>query len=187
MFSLSQAGLVNNLNDGLAWGALPLLFAAASLDVAKISALAAIYPAVWGFGQLATGPLADRWSRKWLIVAGMVVQGIALVVIAMTRNVAMWAVALVALGIGTALVYPTLLAAVGDVSRPSWRASAVGVYRFWRDLGYAIGALLAGFVADVFGLSAAIITVGALTVASGLVVSIRYEQSRDRLKPIGSA
>jgi MFS family permease len=180
MFSLSQAGLVNNLNDGLAWGALPLLFAAASLDVAEISALAAIYPAVWGFGQLATGPLGDRWGRKWLIVAGMVVQGIALAVIAATRSIATWTAALVALGIGTALVYPTLLAAVGDVSRPSWRASAVGVYRFWRDMGYVIGALLAGFVADAFGLSAAITTVGVLTAASGVLVSIRFEESRDK-------
>lgn len=179
MFSLSQAGLVNNLNDGLAWGALPLLFATASLDVTQISTLAAIYPAVWGFGQLATGPLGDRWGRKWLIVAGMVMQGIALAVIAATRSITMWTVAVVTLGIGTALVYPTLLAAVGDVSRPAWRASAVGVYRFWRDMGYVIGALLAGFVADAFGLSAAIMTVGILTVASGLLVGIRFEESRD--------
>jgi MFS family permease len=180
MFSLSQAGLVNNLNDGLAWGALPLLFASASLDVAQISALAAIYPAVWGFGQLATGPLGDRWGRKWLIVAGMVVQGIALAIIAASHSIAIWTVALVALGIGTALVYPTLLAAVSDVSRPLWRASAVGVYRFWRDMGYMIGALLAGFIADAFGLSAAIMTVGVLTVASGVLVGIRFEENRHR-------
>ena len=180
LFSMSQAGLVNNLNDGLAWGVFPLLFAGAALSLRQMSALVAIYPAVWGVCQLWTGPLSDRWGRKWLIVTGMVVQGIALVAIARTRGVLAWTIALIALGVGTALVYPTLLAAVGDIARPSWRGAAVGVYRLWRDLGYVVGALLAGIVADVFGVSAAIGVIGALTVASGLVVAFRFAESGNR-------
>ena len=178
MFSVSQAGLVNNLNDGLAWGVFPLLFATAALSLAEMSALVAVYPAVWSIGQLVTGPLSDRWGRKWLIVSGMVVQGIALVAIAQTRGVVAWSSALIVLGIGTALVYPTLLAAVGDIARPSWRGAAVGVYRLWRDLGYVVGALLAGMVADAFGVSAAIVTVGIVTVISGFLVAVRFEESR---------
>jgi MFS family permease len=177
LFSVSQAGLVNNLNDGLAWGVFPLLFAAAALSLGEMSALVAIYPAVWGICQLVTGPLSDRWGRKWLIVSGMVLQGLALVAIAQTRDVVAWSGALIALGVGTALVYPTLLAAVGDIARPSWRGVAVGVYRLWRDLGYVAGALLAGIVADVFGLSAAISTVGIITIMSGLLVALRFEES----------
>ena len=178
LFSVSQAGLVNNLNDGLAWGVFPLLFAAAALSLTEMSALVAIYPAVWGICQLVTGPLSDRWGRKWLIVSGMILQGIALLAIAQTRGVVAWSSALIALGVGTALVYPTLLAAVGDIARPSWRGVAVGVYRLWRDLGYVVGALLAGIVADVFGVSAAIATVGILTVGSGILVALRFEESR---------
>src|SRR5688572_3330003 len=178
LFSVSQAGLVNNLNDGLAWGVFPLLFAAAALSLTEMSALVAIYPAVWGIGQLVTGPLSDRWGRKWLIVSGMVLQGIALLAIAQTRGVVAWSGALIALGIGTALVYPTLLAAVGDIARPSWRGAAVGVYRLWRDLGYVAGALLAGMVADAFGVPAAIGTVGMITIMSGLLVALRFEESR---------
>ena len=178
LFSVSQAGLVNNLNDGLAWGVFPLLFAAAALSLRQMSALVAIYPAVWGVCQLWTGPLSDHWGRKWLIVSGMVMQGIALVAIAQTRGVLAWTVALITLGLGTALVYPTLLAAVGDIARPSWRGIAVGVYRLWRDLGYVAGALIAGIVADAFGVSAAISAIGALTIASGLVVALRFEETR---------
>ena len=178
LFSVSQAGLVNNLNDGLAWGVFPLLFAAAALSLRQTSALVAIYPAVWGICQLWTGPLSDRWGRKWLIVIGMVLQGIALVAIAQTQGVLAWTSALIALGLGTALVYPTLLAAVGDIARPSWRGIAVGVYRLWRDLGYVVGALLAGVVADAFGVPAAISAIGALTIASGLVVALRFDETR---------
>jgi MFS family permease len=169
---------VNTLNDGLAWGVFPLLFATTALSLTEMSALVAIYPAVWSICQLVTGPLSDRWGRKWLIVSGMVVQGIALVTIAQTRGVSAWSGALIALGIGTALVYPTLLAAVGDISRPSWRGAAVGVYRLWRDLGYVVGALLAGLVADAFGISPAIVTVGIVTMMSGLLVALRFEESR---------
>jgi MFS family permease len=172
----SQAGLVNNLNDGLAWGLFPIYFADAGLSIARIGVLAAIYPAVWGIGQLATGALSDRVGRKWLIVAGMWIQGCAIALIAALSGFGAWAFGAALLGAGTAMVYPTLLAAVGDVAHPQWRGSAVGVYRLWRDGGFAIGAVLAGVTADALGLDAAIWTVAALTVASGLVVAIRmYE------------
>jgi len=181
----SQAGLVNNLNDGMAWGLLPIWFAHAGLSVASIGALTALYPAVWGAGQIATGALSDRLGRKRLIAAGMLVQALALGLIAGTRTFAWWAAGATFLGAGTAMVYPTLLAAIGDVARPQWRASAIGVYRLWRDLGFAVGAVLAGVVADMFGLAAAIWTVAALTATSGIIVMIRmYETlpSTDRSK-----
>jgi MFS family permease len=172
----SQAGMVNNLNDGLAWGLFPILFATAGLSVSRIGILAALYPAVWGFGQLVTGPLSDRWGRKHLITAGMLVQAAALALIAIADTFAVWAVAAVLLGAGTALVYPTLLATIGDVAHPAWRARAVGVYRLWRDGGFAVGALLAGIVADVWGLRAAVWVVAGITAVSGLIVAIRmYE------------
>lgn len=177
LFSVSQAGLVNNLNDGLAWGVFPLLFAGAGLSLRRTSVLVAIYPAVWGLCQLWTGPLSDRLGRKWLIVTGMLVQGTALAAMALVRGIAAWSSALVALGIGTALVYPTLLAAVGDIARPSWRGVAVGVYRLWRDLGYVAGALLAGVIVDAFSVQAAIGSVGAITMASGLLFAIRFNES----------
>ena len=174
----SQAGLVNNLNDGLAWGLLPIYYAAAGLSIAEIGILAAIYPALWGVGQLVTGALSDRIGRKGLIWGGMVLQGAALALIAATRGFTPWAVGAVLLGIGTAMVYPTLLAAIGDVAHPGWRASAVGVYRLWRDTGFAVGALLAGAIADRFGMPAAIWVVAALTAASGIVVLIRMYETR---------
>jgi MFS family permease len=174
----SQAGMVNNLNDGLAWGIFPLLFARHGLSVAEIGVLAALYPAVWGVGQLATGALSDRLGRKWLIAAGMWVQAAAIGVYATGTTFAVWSLAAVLLGAGTALVYPTLLAAVGDVAHPSWRARAVGVYRLWRDGGFAVGALIAGVIADAFGISAAIWTVAALTAASGVVVAARMYETR---------
>lgn len=174
--SASQAGLVNNLNDGLAWGLFPVLFASAGLSVGSIGVLVAIYPAVWGVGQLVTGGLSDRWGRKWLIAAGMGVQAVGLGIVASTGTFAGWAAAGVLLGVGTAMVYPTLLAAIGDVAHPSWRARSVGVYRLWRDGGFAVGALLAGVVADLLGLRAAIWVVAAVTAVSGLVVAVRmYE------------
>lgn len=173
----SQAGLVNNLNDGLAWGLLPIYVAAAGLTIGEIGALAALYPAVWGIGQLATGALSDRIGRKGLIVGGMLVQAAALALTAAAHGFAPWAFAAVLLGTGTAMVYPTLLAVVGDVAHPRWRASAVGVYRFWRDAGFAFGALVAGLIADVFGMSAAIWVVAALTAASGLVALVRMYES----------
>jgi MFS family permease len=172
----SQAGLVNNLNDGLAWGLLPLLFVRDGLPIAQIGVLAALYPAVWGLGQLLTGPLSDRLGRKPLITGGMLLQAVALAGIALAGSFRPWAVGAILLGIGTAMVYPTLLAAISDVAHPSWRATAVGAYRLWRDAGFAVGALLAGLVADLAGLEAAIWVIAALTAASGLVVAVRmYE------------
>lgn len=175
--SISQAGLVNNLNDGMAWGLFPLVFAAAGLNFTQVGVLAAIYPAVWGCAQIVTGALSDRIGRKWLIAGGMWVQAAGIAVTASTDNFTGYALGGVLLGIGTAMVYPTLLAAIGDVAHPTWRASAVGVYRLWRDLGYAFGAILAGVTADLFGLAAAIWVVAALTGLSGTVVAIRMRET----------
>jgi MFS family permease len=176
--SACQAGMVNNLNDGLAWGVFPVLFAQHGLTVAQIGVLAALYPAVWGALQLATGALSDRIGRKWLIATGMLVQAAAIGLVALGATFGTWAVAAVLLGAGTAMVYPTLLAAVGDVAHPAWRARSVGVYRLWRDGGFAIGALLAGIVADAFGILTAIWVVAALTAASGLIVVARMHETR---------
>ena len=180
MSSCSQAGLVNNLNDGVAWGLFPLFFTAAGLGLDRIGILAAIYPTTWGLVQLGTGALSDRWGRKWLIVGGMVLQGIALLSIASTAGFVAWALASVFLGVGTAMVYPTLIAAIGDVSHPAWRGSAVGVYRFWRDIGYVVGAFSAGIIADLAGMSTAIFVIGLLTIASGLVVAGRMPETQRR-------
>jgi MFS family permease len=177
----SQAGMVNNLNDGLAWGLFPILFATAGLSVAQIGVLAAVYPAVWGLGQLVTGPLSDRWGRKHLITAGMLIQAAALALVALADTFTVWLIAAVLLGAGTAMVYPTLLAAIGDVAHPAWRARAVGVYRLWRDGGFAVGALLGGIVADLWGLRAAVWVVASLTALSGVVVAVRmYETHANR-------
>ncbi|MGI9621351.1 MAG: MFS transporter, partial [Acidimicrobiales bacterium] len=174
--SASQAGLVNNLNDGLAWGLFPLLFADAGLSVGRIGILAALYPLVWGFGQLGTGALSDRTGRKPLIVGGMWVQAAAIAWMATATSFTGWAIGAIGLGAGTAMVYPTLIAAVSDVAAPAWRGRAVGVYRLWRDLGFAAGALVAGVLADAASLDAAIYFVAGLTAVSGLVVALRmYE------------
>jgi MFS family permease len=176
LFAASQAGLVNNLNDGMSWGIFPLFFAAFGLSIERIGILKAIYPAVWGVLQVATGPLSDRWGRKGLIAAGMWVQAAALLLTAATRSFSWWALASVLLGLGTAMVYPTLIAAVSDASHPSWRARSLSVYRFWRDLGYAVGALAAGIMADIFGAAWAIAAIGVLTFASGVVVAAVMEE-----------
>ena len=176
----SQAGMVNNLNDALAWGIFPLLFAAHGLSVARIGVLAALYPAVWGFGQLFTGWWSDRAGRKLMITTGMLLQAAAIALVALGTTFSVWAAALVLLGAGTALVYPTLLAAIGDVAHPAWRARAVGVYRLWRDGGFAVGALLAGALADAFGLVLAIWAVAGLTAASGLLVAVRMYETHPR-------
>jgi MFS family permease len=172
LFAASQAGLVNNLNDGMSWGIFPLYFAAFGLGVERIGILKAVYPAVWGIMQVATGPLSDRWGRKGLVVSGMWVQAGALALTAATAEFGYWLAASVLLGLGTAMVYPSLIAAVSDASHPAWRARSLSVYRFWRDLGYAIGALSAGVIADLFGLRAAIGAVAGLTFASGVVVAV---------------
>lgn len=178
--SASQAGLVNNLNDGLAWGLFPILFAAAGLSLTQIGALAALYPAVWGLGQLVTGPASDRYGRKPFIVGGMLVQSAALIAIALADAFAVWAAAAALLGAGTAAVYPTLLAAISDVAHPDWRARAVGVYRLWRDSGFAVGAVTAGVVADLAGLRAAVWVVAALTAGSGLLAWAHMYETHPR-------
>ncbi len=178
--SVSQAGLVNNLNDGMAWGLFPLVFAAAGMNLEQIGTLAAIYPATWGLAQILTGAWSDRVGRKWLIASGMWVQAGAIAAIAVAPGFAGFAAAAALLGLGTAMVYPTLLAAIGDVAHPSWRASSVGVYRLWRDLGYAIGAIVAGATADAMGLSAAMWLVAALTFASGMIVAGRMRETPRR-------
>lgn len=174
--SITQAGLVNNLNDGMAWGLFPIVYASAGMSLERIGVLTAIYPASWGLAQLGTGALSDHVGRKWLIAAGMLVQALALAALVIASSFTHFALAALLLGLGTAMVYPTLLAAIGDVAPPSWRASAVGVYRLWRDLGYAIGALLAGIVADAFGVAAAISGVAGVTGASGVIVALRMRE-----------
>ena len=186
LFSVSQAGLVNNLNDGMAWGLFPLFFAAHGLGVESIAVLVAIYPAIWSVLQIATGALSDRCGRKLMVVVGMWLQGAGILLVAATPTLAssragtftLWIIGSVLLGIGTALVYPTLLAAIGDVVHPAWRASSVGVYRLWRDLGYAVGALLSGAVADMFGLTWAIVVVAVLTFVSGVIAALRMRETK---------
>jgi MFS family permease len=175
-----QAGLVNNLNDGVAWGLFPILFASHGLTLTQIGLLGALYPAFWGIAQLGTGALSDRIGRKWLISAGMLIQAAALALVAGSTSYSPWIVAAVLLGLGTAMVYPTLLAAIGDVAHPMWRARAVGVYRLWRDAGFAVGALLAGLIADLWSLTTAVWVVAALTAGSGLVVAARMYETSSR-------
>lgn len=176
--SASQAGLVNNLNFGLSWGLFPLLFATADLTIGQIGLLFALYPGVWGAGQLFTGALSDRFGRKPLVTAGMAAQAAALAVIAASTGFTGWAAGTVLLGLGTAMVYPTLLAVVGDVAHPAWRGRAVGVYRVWRDLGYAVGAVLGGVVADLMGLHAAVWAAAAVSAVSALAVAVRMYETR---------
>jgi len=178
LFACSQAGLVNNLNDGMSWGVFPLFFANFGLGVGRIGILKAVYPAVWGTLQIVTGSLSDRWGRKGLIVAGMWVQAAGIFVTVATRDFGWWLLGSILLGLGTAMVYPSLIAAVSDASYPSWRARSLSVYRFWRDLGYAVGALSAGIIADVFGISWAIGSVGVLTLVSGAVVAVLMREEK---------
>jgi MFS family permease len=178
--SACQAGMVNNLNDGLAWGLFPLLFATTDLSVGRIGVLAALYPAVWGLGQLGTGALSDRIGRKSLIVGGMLTQAVALGIVAASDAFTPWAIGAVLLGAGTAMVYPTLLAVIGDVAHPAWRARSVGIYRLWRDGGFAVGAVLCGVVADIWGVRASVWTVAALTAISGALVAARMYETRRR-------
>ena len=182
LFAASQAGLVNNLNDGMAWGLLPIHFASGGLTIGQIAILAAIYPAVWGVLQVVTGGLSDRAGRKPFIVAGMLLQAAAIATMALGDGFIVWAIAAAVLGLGTAFVYPTLIAVVADVAAPAWRASAIGVYRFWRDLGFAVGAVISGIVADRAGIPVAIWLVAVLTAGSGIVVVVSLRETR----PAGS-
>jgi MFS family permease len=176
-FACNQAGLVNNLNDGVAWAIFPLFFASLGFSLSTIGIFAALYPAVWGTSQLITGPLSDRIGRRGLIAGGMVTQAAGIWVILLSPSVAVIVTGSVLLGLGTAMVYPTLLASVSDIARPHWRASALGVYRFWRDIGYAIGAVLAGVIADTFGMGAAIGAIGGVTFLSGVIVFFFHPRS----------
>jgi len=177
LFSCSQAGLVNNLNDGMSWGIYPLFFASFGLGVSAIGTIKAVYPAVWGMLQVFTGPLSDRWGRKWLIAGGMILQAGGIWLTMQVPMYTAWMIGALLQGIGTAMVYPTLLAAISDVAHPEWRASAMGAYRFWRDLGYALGALISGVIADLLGMRAAIQVVAVLTLLSGLQVAIRMRET----------
>jgi MFS family permease len=180
----SQAGLVNNLNEGMAWGLFPVFFALGGLELGTIGLLVAIAPAVWGVGQLATGALSDRVGRKWLIAGGQLTEAAGLLIIAFGDTFAVWAVGSVLFGAGTAMAYPTLLAAVADVAHPAWRGAAVGIYRLWRDLGFAVGAVLAGVLADVYSLTTAIVVVAAITATSGLDVAIRMTETHPRMRTV---
>ena len=181
LFSVSQAGLVNNLNDGMSWGVFPLLFIAHGVALADVGLIKAVYPIIWGGGQIFTGWLADRVGRKPLIVWGMIVQaaGHAVIGFGLAAPLAAGLAGSVLLGLGTAMVYPAMLAAVGDVAHPLWRATSLGVYRFWRDLGYAVGALMAGVVAAMLGLVWAVHVAGVLTFASGLVTWMLMTETLD--------
>jgi MFS family permease len=172
LFSVSQAGMVNNLNDGMIWGLLPIFLTGKGLALQQVAIVAALYPGVWGISQLVTGALSDRIGRKWMIVAGMWIQAIGIGLFVAGKSFIAWLAGSVLLGIGTALVYPTLLAAVSDVAHPEWRASSVGVYRLWRDGGYAVGALLSGLLADSLGIPFAILAIAALTILSGVIVAV---------------
>jgi MFS family permease len=181
LFGVCQAGLVNNLNDGMAWGIFPLFFAAHGLAVADIGVIKAVYPFVWALGQLVTGPLSDRWGRKGLIVWGMWLQALAHPVIAFGAKFNVWASGVsgaILLGLGTAMVYPSLLAAVSDVACPAWRARCLSVYRSWRDLGYAVGAAIAGLVAGVLSLAWSIHVAGLLTFMSGLIALLTVREAK---------
>ncbi len=178
LFAASQAGLVNNLNDGMSWGILPIFFAANGLSLPAIGLLKFVYPAVWSVGQLITGPLSDRVGRKTLIVPGMLLQAAALALTVASDSFGGWLAGSIGLGIGTAMVYPTLIAVVSDAAAPVWRARALGIYRFWRDLGYAVGALLAGLIADFIGMGWAIGVVAGLTALSGLIVARTMQDAR---------
>jgi len=172
LFAVSQAGMVNNLNDGMVWGLAPIFLAGAGLSLGQIGMITAVYPGVWGVSQLLTGALSDRLGRKWMIVVGMWVQAVGIGLFVIGRSFEHWLSGAVLLGLGTALVYPTLLAAVSDVAHPDWRATAVGVYRLWRDAGYAVGALTVGLLADALGIPTAIAVIGGLTFISGVAVAV---------------
>jgi len=181
LFSVSQAGLVNNMNDGMVWGLFPIYFAAFGYSLSEIGLLASLYPAVWGLGQLATGAMSDRIGRKPMIVSGMLIQSAGILVALLNTSFIGLAASMILLGAGTAFVYPTLLAAIGDVADPTWRATSIGVYRLWRDGGYVVGALLAGLVSDAFGVEYAIGAVALLTAMSGGVSYVKMVETRVRV------
>jgi MFS family permease len=171
--SITQAGLVNNLNDGMIWGLFPLLLASKGFDLADIGVIVATYPAVWGLGQLFTGSLADKFCKRNLLFAGMLLQGVAIIAMIWANSFSVFIVLSILLGIGTAIVYPTFLAAVSDYTHPDQRPESIGVFRLWRDLGYAFGAVITGLIADQYGLLAPVFVIGMLTIVSGLLLQYR--------------
>lgn len=175
--SITFAGLSTNLKDGMAWGLFPLFFTGVGLTVSEIGVLVAIYPASWGFFQLFTGALSDKIGRKWFIVGGMWLQALSLWMILFVNEYSLWFIAAILLGLGTAMVYPTLQASISDIAQPEWRASSMGVYRFWRDSGYAFGALFAGFIADMLNISWAIGLVALLPLIAGIITAVRMNET----------
>ena len=173
MSSITQAGLVNNLNDGMIWGLLPILLLSLSYDSKSIGIIAAIYPTVWGIGQLITGKMADIYSKKRMLFWGMFAQGFAILLIPYFTNFYQLAIIACILGLGTALVYPTFLSAIAYATHPRQRAESIGVFRLWRDLGYAIGAIVSGIIADLFGVQYAVLAIGGITILSSLVIKFR--------------
>ncbi len=171
--SITQAGLVNNLNDGMIWGLLPILLLSLNYNEKNIGIIAAIYPAVWGIGQLFTGKMADIYSKKGMLFWGMLLQGLAILLIPFFTSFYQLAIIASILGLGTALVYPTFLSAIADATRPRQRAESIGVFRLWRDLGYAIGAIVSGIIADLFGVQYAVLTIGVITILSSLLIKFR--------------
>jgi len=171
--TITQAGLVNNLNDGMIWGLLPILLLSLNYNEKNIGIIAAIYPAVWGIGQLFTGKMADLYSKKGMLFWGMLLQGLAILCIPFFTDFYQLAMIASILGFGTALVYPTFLSAIADATHPKQRAESIGIFRLWRDLGYAIGAIVSGIIADVFGVQYAILTIGVITVLSSLLIKFR--------------
>jgi MFS family permease len=179
--SITQAGLINNLNDGMVWGLFPLLLVAKGFDLHEVGIIVATYPAVWGLGQLYSGKLADKYCKKSLLSLGMLMQGVALLAMICANSFLWFIVLSTFLGIGTAIVYPTFLAAISDYTHPDQRPNSIGIFRLWRDLGYAIGAILTGLIADRFGLAAPILAIGLLTIGSSLVVRFRMRCSNETI------
>jgi MFS family permease len=173
--SVTQAGLINNLNDGMAWGIFPILLATKGFTIAQIGIITAIYPAVWGIGQLFTGRMADKFCKKDMLYTGMLIQAIALIALVWANSMLHYVVLSSILGWGTAMVYPTFLATVAENTNPQDRAKSIGIFRLWRDLGYAIGAILTGIIADLININASIIFIGLLTLASALIIRYRMK------------
>jgi len=181
--TVTQAGLVNNLNDGMIWGLLPILLAQKQLSFSNIAIVAATYPAVWGIGQLFTGKMSDHFSKKTMLFWGMFIQGLVICVLPFTSTFILFMVISVVLGFGTALVYPTFLSAIAENTIPQQRAESMGTFRLWRDLGYVIGAIISGAVADLLGLEYAIVFIGILTLMSSFIVKWRMPKKGQQLLP----
>ena len=179
--SVTQAGLINNLNDGMAWGIFPILLAAKGFTIREIGIVTAIYPAVWSIGQLFTGKMADKFCKKDMLYTGMLLQAIALIVLLWANTMLHFVLLSIVLGWGTAMVYPTFLAAVAENTNPQDRAKSIGIFRLWRDLGYAVGAVLTGIIADLININAAILFIGLLTFASALIICFRIKCKADDL------